>query len=957
MTLDLPPESYTPPSTDTRVHAYNSKAYYESKDAPTTTTSPAPPTGLTNESMTCFLNSLMQALFYTLPFRNAIYSSSSDPESPLVKSLAKLFATLEMTSRRAVSTKELTEAFGWGDSQRSYQSDIHELQTILFDSLSLPETITDLYEFEIKDQIEFVCSNPDCQYNNCRGQSQTMTELMISVSPGNFPRSLKDFEGLETLDGDNKIECDKCKTRSDAKKYQCVSTLPKVLNICLRRLEFCLQTLTRKRVHDSFEVPLTVELGEGLSSEESSSESSGEKTTTYHLNSAIVHSGTANGGHYYSYNRYPPNSNTHWVKCNDGVTTIFTNDEFKKVLKLAGSTVYMMVYIQDTETPVVPIPPSIATLVEADEKVWKKEKVSFDIKQKLVNVIVVDTDHKAVSGFPKMLMETQKAGPLIDYIAKTNYAEFVDECKFRLRKDSKGVQGETFNGREDETLLSLGTQEYSRSGRTVRFMIERTPKSGEWEDRKSDDIKLTCIVVDPRKVEGEIENPSETGIKYLRGRRKWLEEGDGEAGFSLLTDFYIGAASTVGDLKIRLGSTLNVDPHGIFVFADADRAPVSLNGPWDGPKSCRTALPAYYNREEGVYLCVYAASPWEGFTDEVWKGAYNVALNSLVYSYNDRSGWKDGFDLDEIGEPSSTYGSEVRVDQNKTFSDLMMAIREKEGLSPDFKFHLVQATGRKGLQVGHNLPSYPDVAISDVFKGEGSTFHVVLGEGLARSECWVQFNERGGEGGGKWRTRAYTMMNENGTTVLELKKELLAHLQGGVEDHRRIRFQCGRFCSVYMKDSHKVGEFESQRRQDSWVLKVTYSVLEEAEEVGENDHAVNVKIMDVGKRKVVGGGIVVVNVDKSTDVEDLCARLGEKYGGRVNGEVEISKFIPNKVKVGFAALLDDTKSVYAAWTRGPGDVWSNGLVDLEKLRKNRRPRGKSSRAAKPAQAESMQMSV
>ena len=429
MTLDLPPESYTPPSTDTRVHAYNSKAYYESKDAPTTTTSPAPPTGLTNESMTCFLNSLMQALFYTLPFRNAIYSSSSDPESPLVKSLAKLFATLEMTSRRAVSTKELTEAFGWGDSQRSYQSDIHELQTILFDSLSLPETITDLYEvcrrgeggilsvrraelslaathnsnciaishlpipnnplrsslrsprsslpsqFEIKDQIEFVCSNPDCQYNNCRGQSQTMTELMISVSPGNFPRSLKDFEGLETLDGDNKIECDKCKTRSDAKKYQCVSTLPKVLNICLRRLEFCLQTLTRKRVHDSFEVPLTVELGEGLSSEESSSESSGEKTTTYHLNSAIVHSGTANGGHYYSYNRYPPNSNTHWVKCNDGVTTIFTNDEFKKVLKLAGSTVYMMVYIQDTETPVVPIPPSIATLVEADEKVWKKEKV------------------------------------------------------------------------------------------------------------------------------------------------------------------------------------------------------------------------------------------------------------------------------------------------------------------------------------------------------------------------------------------------------------------------------------------------------------------------------------------------------------------------------------------------------------------------------------------------------
>lgn len=98
-----------------------------------------------------------------------------------------------------------------------------------------------------------------------------MTELMLSVSPGNFSKSLKDFEGLETLDGDNKIECDKCKTRSDAKKYQCVSTLPKVLNICLRRLEFCLQTLTRKRVHDSFEVPFTVELGKVRASPPTSS--------------------------------------------------------------------------------------------------------------------------------------------------------------------------------------------------------------------------------------------------------------------------------------------------------------------------------------------------------------------------------------------------------------------------------------------------------------------------------------------------------------------------------------------------------------------------------------------------------------------------------------------------------------------------------------------------------------
>ena len=160
--LDLPPESYIP--NDIKAHAYNSDAYYDAKDGPATTTSPPPPTGLTNESMTCFLNSLMQALFYTKPFRNAIYAQSADADSPIVKSLSKLFATLEMTCRRAVSTKELTEAFGWGDSQRSYQSDIHELQTILFDSLALPATITDLYEVRLLIETAYCDAYPSCDF-------------------------------------------------------------------------------------------------------------------------------------------------------------------------------------------------------------------------------------------------------------------------------------------------------------------------------------------------------------------------------------------------------------------------------------------------------------------------------------------------------------------------------------------------------------------------------------------------------------------------------------------------------------------------------------------------------------------------------------------------------------------------------------------------------------------------
>ena len=41
--------------------------------------------------------------------------------------LQKLFANLKLSTRRAVSTKGLTDSFGWGGSQRFEQHDVHEL--------------------------------------------------------------------------------------------------------------------------------------------------------------------------------------------------------------------------------------------------------------------------------------------------------------------------------------------------------------------------------------------------------------------------------------------------------------------------------------------------------------------------------------------------------------------------------------------------------------------------------------------------------------------------------------------------------------------------------------------------------------------------------------------------------------------------------------------------------------
>jgi ubiquitin C-terminal hydrolase len=91
--------------------------------------------GIVNEGSTCYLNSLLQCLFYDLSFRFLVLSHETKIESPILLALQQLFARLQLSESSAISTIDLLKAFGWSHVQSFEQHDVHELFSLLLDAL------------------------------------------------------------------------------------------------------------------------------------------------------------------------------------------------------------------------------------------------------------------------------------------------------------------------------------------------------------------------------------------------------------------------------------------------------------------------------------------------------------------------------------------------------------------------------------------------------------------------------------------------------------------------------------------------------------------------------------------------------------------------------------------------------------------------------------------------------
>lgn len=385
--------------------------------------------GLRNQGATCYLNSLLQSLYFTNAFRKAVYQIPTEQETEARNSsawsLQRLFYKLQ-TDPLAVSTAELTQSFGWESRQIFEQQDVQELSRILMEKMEEKMKGTEAENalaqmFVGKMKTYLTCINVD--YESSRVEE--FWDLQMNVSGcKTLDDSFRNYVEVETLEGDNKYHAEGFGLQ-DAKKGVIFETFPSVLHLQLKRFEYDFQRDMMVKVNDRYEFPEVWDASPYLSETSDKSES-----YIYHLHGVLVHSGDMNAGHYYAFLK--PEKHGDFYKFDDDRVTRATKREamdenfggdygpngsggglkmqnpFSRTWSTKRSmSAYMLVYIRETRLDqILPTsesiqPPKHLPLALAEERatIEKRKKEREEAHLYMLIQVMTETNLRAWQGF------------------------------------------------------------------------------------------------------------------------------------------------------------------------------------------------------------------------------------------------------------------------------------------------------------------------------------------------------------------------------------------------------------------------------------------------------------------------------------------------------------------------------------------------------------------------------
>lgn len=313
--------------------------YYANLDSGITLRSKTSYVGLKNFGSTCYMNSLMQQ-FYMIPaLRNGLLDSkisiSQQSEDNLLFQLQNLMANLSESEKEYYEPGGFTIAFKdfEGNSMNvSVQQDVDEFFNLLCDRLEeiLKNTQNaKLFRNTIGGSLvhEIVSCEENLPYRGEREEQFLRISLDIK-NKKNLAEALDLYIKEDTLEGDNKYFCDLYNQKITAKKRCLLYSMSNTVFIHLKRFDFDFTRMVRHKINDYFEFPMELNLKPWTKDGVENVNDKPNSYYQYELKGVLVHSGSAESGHYYSFIKDRKTEN--WLKFDDRNVDYFNIDHLKE---------------------------------------------------------------------------------------------------------------------------------------------------------------------------------------------------------------------------------------------------------------------------------------------------------------------------------------------------------------------------------------------------------------------------------------------------------------------------------------------------------------------------------------------------------------------------------------------------------------------------------------------------
>eukprot|EP01126_Amoeba_proteus_P054391 TRINITY_DN6691_c0_g1_i10.p2 TRINITY_DN6691_c0_g1~~TRINITY_DN6691_c0_g1_i10.p2 ORF type:complete len:522 (+),score=113.38 TRINITY_DN6691_c0_g1_i10:3766-5331(+) len=292
--------------------------------------------GVVNQGATCYMNSLLQQLYMNPDFRAHILQLKLTPDlqtqDSLIYQLQILFTTLQESTKKYSDTRDFCKCYKVEGKpvNTSVQMDSWEFFNNLLDEIETKMKPTQQHQF-LQEMFggylanQFIGSTDSC--NHRREVLESFKTISVEVKgKENLYDALKLFIQGEMVSG---VFCEQCQQNVDTMKRCVLKDLPSTLIIHLKRFDFDYQTMSRIKLNSMLEFPMDLNMEsftkEGVAKAEGEriEEQLRSRTPAYYmyeLVGVVVHCGSLDYGHYYSYikERIPlRGTECQWFEFND----------------------------------------------------------------------------------------------------------------------------------------------------------------------------------------------------------------------------------------------------------------------------------------------------------------------------------------------------------------------------------------------------------------------------------------------------------------------------------------------------------------------------------------------------------------------------------------------------------------------------------------------------------------